>query len=347
MPIHNKDEKVTSLEVNSDHQTAIKCEGGMQFFRERYPSKVSLTQAANNQQAKLKGVPVGGLYRNENNLIYIATKDDPTSVLNTDVRGTLYGTVIGETPYNPGYLYGLNLKYNNPSQITVTQGSCRDQHNQFNLNLNHTSITLDFNHNGVNGLDSDKLESNTWYAIFLIGGVNQSTAAIASKYHPHNSIPILPPGYDHFRRIGWVRSDVNSEITPFIQMNNNNTKTYYWDKEWLDGQLFIVINGSATNYTPLDLSGSVPPTSCEAYLQMNYHGNSDSIHVNTLYFRPTGSFQQNKTFSLNSFDLNNNNHMHDSNQILVLTNENQQIDYALNNKEGQLNLFTVGFVDNL
>lgn len=187
---------------------------------------------------------------------------------------------------NAGLLYVNGLQIANTTYLTavstlfLTQGAARDSTNISDIILSDT-LTLDIKKSGANGLDIGSGAINTCYAVYVIGDStdNNSTAGLFSL--ATSAIPYLPSGYDMYRRVGWIFTDPNVNINHFAQAGNNENRTYYYF-----GPLNVLTNGSATTYTPVNLSAFVPPISGqgitnvnEVLLNVNYTPSSASNRV--------------------------------------------------------------------
>ncbi|UZD98480.1 phage tail protein (plasmid) [Pseudomonas corrugata] len=73
-----------------------------------------------------------------------------------------------------------------------------------NISINAASV-------GANGLDVGPLTAALWYSIWVIWGVG-GTAGLLSLSATN---PVLPAGYTHKARVGWMRSDGSANKFPF------------------------------------------------------------------------------------------------------------------------------------
>jgi len=200
-------------------------------------------------------------------------------------------TAIPQTPIvNAGerYITGLSLAWVDDTHITISEGQARDS-----LNINDISLgTYVFNEEtvgatinigvvGANGTDRPVAASSR-YAIFVIGdstGYNAS-AGLASV---STNDPILPKGYDMFRRVGFVSTDGSTHIRKFYQYGEGMIRSYYFDVPET-----LLSGGSDTSFTAVTLTASLGglPISTEVLLGVTYTPNSAA---NVAHFLPDGS----------------------------------------------------------
>ena len=105
------------------------------------------------------------------------------------------------------------------THITIATGQCRDGSDTYDLKL-LTSLTKRINAtfaagSGNGGLDTGTVAANTGYWVHLIrrsvdGGLDILFSTSATN-------PLLPSGYNAFRRIGSILTDASANIRKFIQ----------------------------------------------------------------------------------------------------------------------------------
>lgn len=155
---------------------------------------------------------------------------------------------MSSTPQTPivnagnRYVNGLTLANFSTTVLAIAPGIARDLSNTNDIVMNsaaHVS-TLSV---GLNALDTGTIAPNLYYAVYVI--------ADSTSYHPTGFIlslntinPILPLGYDMYRRIGWIRTDGSSHILPFIATGNGISRKYTYLTP-----LAVVTGGTATTFT--------------------------------------------------------------------------------------------------
>jgi hypothetical protein len=191
----------------------------------------------------------------------------------THIQGATLTIAANTIALPRGYIDGLVTSRNSVTpntKIDVAVGVCRNDTDAFNIVFSATK-TIDCGIVGANGLDAGSLVANTWYHAFAIAMADGTAAALAST---SLTAPTMPSGYVYKRRIGSVKTDVNTFIQPFKQMGDY----FEWNtnpppNDFATGAL------ASANRTAIALS--VPPgVIVTAYC--SFHG-ADTI-ANGIYF---------------------------------------------------------------
>lgn len=145
--------------------------------------------------------------------------------------------------------------------LDISAGQCRDSNDIIDIVLGSQNVQsqvttapllLNSAINGVNGLDTGTIAASTLYSIYAIGDstYNKPVASILSLSVVQ---PLMPYGYDSFRRIGAVRTDGSSHFLKFYTSTGSNRNIIY------DAPLALTLPGTApTTYTAVALTGFVP-----------------------------------------------------------------------------------------
>lgn len=233
------------------------------------------------------------------------------------------------------FLYANNLQITNDattpdSKIDIAAGQARDSTNTMDIIL-PTAVVLDAETNGANGLDEGALANSTWYAVHLIGSsLNLKPSAIMLSTSA--TAPLMPLGYDVFRRIGWALTDGTADFLLYKIYGNGNVRKYVWDA--------VVTELSAagnTSFTDVDLATSVAPSSTLAYLNWKVvpatAGNLCNLRVNgsssTTNLEMTGSVAS----------------IANTGQVTINTDSAQIIEYKTAHADDDLTLTVIGFDD--
>lgn len=141
--------------------------------------------------------------------------------------------------------------------VTVGRGAARDSTNTNDLIVSSTVNLINLATNGANGLDTGALVANRFYAVFVIGdSTRYKPNAFLASLDPVN--PVLPIGYDMFRRVGWARTDGSAVLSRITEYGDGLTRFYYYEVP-----LTILTAGNATTFSAgfIDLTTSsfVPP----------------------------------------------------------------------------------------
>lgn len=152
------------------------------------------------------------------------------------------------------YLNGLNMSFTTTTTLTISAGQCKDSTGS-NFILFQSPAVINVRVNGANGLDVGTLAANTFYAVYAIGdsqanNPNVSFAAGTSGNQPSvggggifvagagllslsTTAPVLPTGFDMFRRIGFILTDAtaapNTLVLKFVQEGHSVDRWMYYD----------------------------------------------------------------------------------------------------------------------
>lgn len=168
--------------------------------------------------------------------------------------------VLPNTPIvNSGlkYVNGLQLSFVDTQTLQIEPGACRDFFNVTDIILK-TPIQIKYNVIGAGGFQSPPI-ANNHYAVYLIGDTNEykPTSAILSLYNPTNSTsttpPILPEGYDSYRRVGWAKTNSATPIPSFRQFKQYGTasqRQYIFGNDLPSTSEIGVLIATFTNLAP-------------------------------------------------------------------------------------------------
>jgi hypothetical protein len=188
----------------------------------------------------------------------------------------------------PGYVDGLGLEYVDDHTITVSPGRATAAAGDFLLGLD-APVTVDLTANGAGGLDSGAEAPDTWYAVHVIGDTSGGNSASA-VFSTSADSPTLPPGYDRFRRVGWVRNDASGNLRKFLVRGAGRDRLCWWDGNQED--LAILSAGKATTWTVLDAGAFVPPSARDAELVVWFRRGTSPSEVKGV-LRPAGASAEN------------------------------------------------------
>lgn len=170
---------------------------------------------------------------------------------------------------NQGMLYVNGLVVSNNATtpntvLNVAAGQCRDSNNIIDMILGdflgqgtgtpNSSTSLNTAVVGANGLDTGTLAASTMYAVYVIGDSSSKnpTAVILSA---NQSLPILPFGYDSYRKIAYWATDASVHFfSGYYSPSGINVRTFYYDAP----QATAITAGHATSYTNVNLIKWVP-----------------------------------------------------------------------------------------
>jgi hypothetical protein len=228
------------------------------------------------------------------------------------------------------YVNNLQLSWASATTLTVAAGQARNSTNNIDITLAATT-TLNAAVDGANGLDTGALANNTWYAIHLIGS-STNTVQPAVMASTSATSPLMPTGYDSFRRIGWALTDGSAQFLKFYVYGNATSRRYFWDA------VVTELNaGASTSFADVDLASSVPPSSTLAVLNWKLvpatAGNISKLRVNgsssTTTIQLTGPVNAQPNVGI----------------VTMNTDSSQVIEYLVANASDALTLYCAGFED--
>lgn len=231
------------------------------------------------------------------------------------------------------YIQGLNLSSSGTKILTLESGQVRDSTNQFDIVI-PDEILLNGSVNGVNAVAPGlTLVGNMFYSVFAIGSSLglQTPAAIISSF---GQSPILPKGYDIFNFIGVWNTDGAVNFTKMYQIGGSSKRTYFYDTP-----ISVLSGGSATTFTPVNLSAAVPAIQdISVTLKIDY---TPSLAGHFLKLRPTGSV------SLGEIKINALvEHIEQDNVLIIpglASSNNPSIDYMVNSNTDTVSIYVYGF----
>lgn len=192
-------------------------------------------------------------------------------------------TITPEIPVvNAGLLYinGLNLSVNATTTLmNVAAGQCRDSSDINDITVG-SALIVNLATKGINGLDVGAVAASTMYAVYAVGSstnqpytlhagqfVNRGATAATAQTANYSAFPagvvlstsftqpVLPAGYDMFRRIGAVVTTAGSVLADFVQIGSGSSR-----RMWYGAAAATSITvGASTAYASVGLN-AVSPT---------------------------------------------------------------------------------------
>lgn len=162
------------------------------------------------------------------------------------------------------YIDGLRLAWASATTLTVAIGAARDSTNVSDITL-ESAATISTASNGANGLDQGTIANSTLYAVHVIGnsldasvqpgrGIVSSSPAAAGLLSTSATAPLLPAGYDMFRRIGYVLTSGAGALLAFYQTGNGHDRWMHYDVSIATD----ITAGASATYADVDCTASVP-----------------------------------------------------------------------------------------
>lgn len=147
--------------------------------------------------------------------------------------------------------------------------------------LNNLALSINLAGAGANGLDTGVSAASTWYSVWVIW--NGST--VAGLFSLSANDPVMPGGYTHKARVGWIRSN-SSDKNPRAFTQAGNTVAY----STADYPLPLMASGVQGNpvgnspkYVAVPVAGFVPPTASKIKLSLSGYAASAIAAPNIAY----------------------------------------------------------------
>jgi len=177
------------------------------------------------------------------------------------------------------YIDDLRITYVVSNAIALSNGGARNSSNINDISYESPTI-IDGSKSGViNGLDQGSITADTIYCVYAIGDSTQNNlnGGILSL---NSNTPLIPGGYDMFRRLGWVLTDSSALIIPFREFGRERSRVMWYAIEQV-----ALTNGSETDFTSIDLSGLLGATATNVIMNVLY---TPSSPANICQFLPPG-----------------------------------------------------------
>ncbi len=167
---------------------------------------------------------------------------------------------------NAGALYVSGMRLSNNATtpntlLNVAAGACRNSTNENDIVISE-AVVISTGSRGALGLDSGTIANNTLYAVYAIGsssnqignGQPYSEYPGVAMLSTNFTTPVLPQGYDMFRRIGAVRTNGSAAILAFQQVGSGESRHMHYDVALATS----ITAGASATYVAVATSGLVP-----------------------------------------------------------------------------------------
>lgn len=218
---------------------------------------------------------------------------------------------------------------------TITACTFRDSTNSMTMSTTGTT-TLSTASVGVNALDTGAVAASTFYAVYMIGDV-QNRNATGFVLSTATSGPLLPAGYSSWLRVGWLLTDGSKNLLKFQQTGNASMRLYQWTTA-----ISVLSAGTSATFAAVSLAAGMPLQATPVNLIISYTANSAG---NNVLIRPTGSTETTLT-PINITSPAASHALAVNQQILpLLSAGNPSIDYILASGSDACSIWVSGFTD--
>jgi len=232
------------------------------------------------------------------------------------------------------YISGLQISWVSNTTLSVAAGICSDSSNNFDINI-ESALTLNAAVNGVNGLDTGSFAASTMYNIFVIW--QQKGFSVPAVIMSASATPIMPQGYDLYRRIGVWSSDSSTHFILMRQYcsNEGSVRNYEYD-----APISVLSGGTSSTYAAVSLANVVP--AIQPVMVKFSAGCAPTAAGNTAVVRPSGSAST--TYRVINGAVAATIQWVEITVPSLLISSVPKVDYVVT---GALTLLVAGFVDNV
>lgn len=147
---------------------------------------------------------------------------------------------------------GLEIAITGDETATVQAGRARNSSNEADIIMD-AAATLDITATGLNGLDTGTLAIDTLYSLYVVGDstfTNDAGVILSASA----SAPLLPVGYDMYRKIGYIRTDGSADFLLGYFSGSSNERIFMYDAPIATA----VTAGASTTDAAVSLATFVP-----------------------------------------------------------------------------------------
>lgn len=182
------------------------------------------------------------------------------------------------------YVEGLAVSVASTTTLGLAAGACRDSTEDQDIQVS-AAKTINFANAGVvNGIDTGAIGASKLYYVYAIADSLDPNGLV----HPQgglvslSSSPLLPPGYDIYRRVGWARTGAGSTLLTMYQSGAGNVRQYSYDT-----MIAVLTSGTSQTLAAIDVSTACPPLN---NMKVNFFVEfTPATAADTVKFAPFGS----------------------------------------------------------
>jgi hypothetical protein len=236
--------------------------------------------------------------------------------------------------------------------VDISPGLCRDVDNTYNIDSTGI-VSPDIGVSGLGGLDTGSVAANTWYSVWLIARTDTGvTGGLFSTSTTFGGLT-LPASYDVGRRVGYVRTNGSSNITPFIQCAAEGPARW-WFFEWnAFTNAELVSSGTITQPSWADaplLGGGndrFAPSAVRIMYRLTAKGTASNLNFRA-QSRPKG-FTSDNRYGIMQGGLVASNNRNRSGHIIMPTNVDGSriVQYNRQSSSGTVDMLAIGWEDRL
>jgi hypothetical protein len=131
-------------------------------------------------------------------------------------------------------------------------------------------VTLNAADTGIDGIDTGALANATLYSLYVVGDSTDNNAS-GVVLSASASAPLMPVGYDMFRKIGYLRTDGSAHFLAGYWSGSANERTFVYDVPIATA----VTAGASATYAAVTLTTFVPAIqNLLAKIELNWTANA-------------------------------------------------------------------------
>jgi len=230
---------------------------------------------------------------------------------------------------------GLKVSWASNTTLTVAAGVCRDSTNTIDMTLS-AAATINAAVVGANGIDTGTFAASKCYAVHLIGD-DAGFSATKALLSLSQTAPVLPSGYNIFRRIGWAFSDSSTHFILLDVCGDGLVREYVYDEP-----VAALAAGTSATFAAVALTEKVPAVAdLTVRLQLDLVPNAAG---DAAYIRSGGSSATNGAVMYGSVASKKSSQ--ELSVVSKLVTAAPTIEYKVT-ASGSLNALILGFTDRL
>jgi hypothetical protein len=249
--------------------------------------------------------------------------------------GVFSSQILGSSGLPTDYITDQKGSYFTASQVQIATGKSRDDTDTDDIVVAAT-LTVDISTTGANGRNSDTAEqASKWYSMNVIK--NPTSGVVAGFLINEDDIGgfTFPAGYTLKRHIGWIRNNGASNLRRGRYYGKGRYRVWIYNET--RNNVTALLNGGVTlpAYGTVDCSEWIPPSSQRGKFIASLDPTFGATQCD---FRANGTSQT-----------NNSTHMFTADEVTnhfeIDTDSSQQIQYGVGIAGDLLDLYVMGFIE--
>lgn len=206
----------------------------------------------------------------------ILVEDDEVMVEDSENSDVKKSAKLKNFPFPAGHIDGFVVTRVSDTTVQIAAGECRDTTDEYNI-VSTGTVNVAITTSGANGLDTGLEASDTPYHVIICVGSSGVCGLLSVSLSP-----TLPTGYNWgYRHVGATINNSSSDFMAMLHKGTGKVRRYQINEDRND--VAVLISGSATSWTTVDVSDFCPKTA--AFIDLMIFGES-TVNGDFTYFRP-------------------------------------------------------------